>query len=186
MSVFIFFTFCDKPITSLLILRIQAGSSPADACLDIFNSNTPYPRKERRAKPLDVCLWILPFLWSHDFENPIEIMCADLIPWRRKCQRSQPGFFSLEYISMAFWHFSFFLFFSFLRVKVLLIFSIDFPTLPNFEEKGSYWLVWSAQTPNVSCTRAIFVEIHRSPWLFPRVDEKKSPRNIALLDDSFH
>lgn len=61
MSVFIFSTFYDKPIISLLIARIQAGSSSADACSDIFNSSAPYPPKEGRAKSPGVSPWIRNF-----------------------------------------------------------------------------------------------------------------------------
>lgn len=139
---------------------------------------------------------LVPWFWKSDWNN----VCRFDSMAEKMSTKSTRIFFPLNILVWLSGIFPFSVF-SFLRVKVLLIFSIDFPTLANFEEKGSYWLVWSAQTRNVSCTRAIFVEIHRSPWLFPRVDEKKSPiwrvsfyltnkscqiRNIALVDDSFH
>ena len=65
MSAFIFSTFYDKPITSLLILRIQqAGSSSADASSDIFYSSALYPPKEGTAKSPGVAVDSANFLAS--------------------------------------------------------------------------------------------------------------------------
>ena len=100
---FIFSTFYDKPITSLFILRIQVGSSSADACLDMFYSSAPYPPKEGRAKStFDVSPWILPISF-------VKSLMQSWFPWStNECQRI-----------MAFWH-SFFIF-SLLLVLFLLI-----------------------------------------------------------------
>ena len=73
-SAFIFSTFYDKPIRSLLILRIQAGSSSTDVCLNMFYISAPYPLKERRAKNPGVSLWIL----SNSLFGPMTFKNSDL------------------------------------------------------------------------------------------------------------
>ena len=63
MSAFIFSTFYDKPITSLLILRIQQDHLPR-MLADIFHSNALYRPKEGRAKSPGVAVDSANFLAS--------------------------------------------------------------------------------------------------------------------------
>ena len=63
-------------------------------------------------------------------------------------------------------------FFFVVGVAFANIFSIDFRSLPTFEGKRGLWTsgVFSLQMPRV--LEQFFVAILRSPWVFPRLDDK--------------
>ena len=135
-SAFIFSTFYDKLITSLLILLIQAESSYSDVYLNMFYIRGPYPLKERRAKNPGVSLWILPIsLVPWLSKILILIVYTELISMAEKnFNEVNPDFFFFFYtVTMAFWHF--FFVFSFVVVLLLPIFLYRISCPSNLRRK---------------------------------------------------